>query len=322
MQKYTPADTDRSIAQLQDAVRQDPSYARAHAALAGAYIMRAMPFGVGMAVAEQHRLMALAKAAGERALQLDETLAVAHAMLASASLLQEWDWRRAREALDRAIRLEPSSSSAHALRAMAGACLMEREVTRREAERAVELDPLNLGQRAQVAETLYWVRDYEGAIRGAVETLAFDPAFPRAHFVLGRVYEAQGRIPEAIDHYRKAGLLTAHQAKAARSAFRRGGTLGFHRWALQVGFGAQGGPATGTGAPLRPLLKAKLHCQAGNLDEAIAYLEQAYAEHEGLLILMHVDIFDPLHGDPRFEDLVRRVGLPSVLPAHDADLPA
>jgi TolB-like protein len=312
--KYTPADTGRAIAHLNEAIRLAPDFAWAHAALGGAYVMSAVPFGVGLTATEQHVRMALAKAAAERAAGLDETLATAYAVLGTVLMLHEWDWRRACDVLERAIRLEPSCSAAHMQRALVAAWMLDGDVAAREGDRAVELDPLNLGVRAQCAENRYWVRDYDGAIRGALETLAFDPAFPRAHFVLGRVYEAQCRIREAIDHYWKAGLLTPSLAKDAGGACKRGGARGFHQWALKVGLGAQGGPAAGTGARLRPLWKAKLHGQAGNIQLAIDCLEEAYAERDALLVLLKTDIFDPLRGHPRFEEIVRRVGIPSHHP--------
>ena len=312
--KYTPADTDRAIALLEESVARDPSFALAYAVLGGACVIRAVPFGVALSVEEQHRLMERARAAAERAVQLDQGLALAYSALGAVIYLQDLDPRAARDVLEHAIRLEPSCSQARVQRAMASACLLEHDVARREAQLAVELDPLNLGLRSQCAEVRYWIRDYDAAIEGALDTLAFDPAFPRAHFVLGRVYEAQARIPEALDHYCKAGVLSRPLAAAARSAFAKGGVVGFHRWALQVGFGGHGGPTAGTGSPLRAIWKAKLHCQAGDVEAAIAGLEQAYAERDALLMLLNVDTWDPLRADPRFQDLVRRLGLPSPAP--------
>jgi TolB-like protein len=313
--RYTPSDLDQAMAHFDAAVAQDPSFAMGHAGVAVTYMLRALPLGAGLTIAEQHGLMARAKAAALRAVESDDSLAACYTVLGQMLLLQDWDWKGAREMLDRAIRLEPSSAMAHFARSFLAACLGEQDVVRSEGERAITLDPLNLVQRAEFAEQLYWVRDYQGAIHQANDTLAFEASFPRAHFVLGRVHEAQSRIPEAIGHYVKAGLLTEASAQAARAAFKRGGVRGFHRWALNAGMNAQGGPAAGArrpGAPIRSIWWAKLHAQAANIDEAIECLERAYEERDYLLpIVTRADFMDPLRGDPRFQELVGRIGIPS-----------
>lgn len=314
MRKYAPPDVDRGVALLEDAVARQPEFAEGHVALARAYVIRAEPFGADLTAADSRRMMSKSKAAAERALQLDGSLASAYAALASATLFCDWDWRRAVELLERAIELDPNCSDAHLHRALVGACLLERDVVQREGQRAVELDPFNLGRRAQIAECCYWVRDHEGAIRRAQDVLSLDRDHARAHFVLGRVYEAQGRIPRAIRHYQRALMLTETSAGAARRAFTRAGAEGFHQWALKAGLGGQTRPAAGTtlDKAVRPVWTAKLHCQAGNLETALEYLEQAYAERDGLLMTLNVDVWDPLRGHPRFRDLVRRVGLPWI----------
>jgi len=312
LSKYTRADVDRAIALFDEAIARDPAFSFAYAGLAASYVMRAGPLGGGVSAAEERRMMARGKAAAEQAVEIDNSLAVGYTMLGEMALFHDWDWRRAVGLLERAIHLGPSFSWAHLGRALVAACLMERDIVHSEGKRAIELDPFNLAHRVQYAECQYWIREYNGAIQHAQDALAFEPSYPRAHFVLGRVYESQGRISEAIRHYVNAGLITTSSAEAAGRAFKREGARGFHRWALKVGLGSQGGLAAGTGRrrPLRPIWEAKLHSRAGNIDEAIEWLERAYADRESLLVLLKADVWDPLRGDPRFQDLVRRIGIP------------
>jgi tetratricopeptide (TPR) repeat protein len=162
--------------------------------------------------------------------------------------------------------------------------------------------------RAQAAECCFWVRDYAQAVACATQALDLDPLFPRAHFVLGRVHEAQGSIAEAIGEYQRAGLITAG-ASAARRALKQGGAAGYHRWALRTEL-TSSRHAAGI-SPDRPFFRARGHARLGEIDRAISCLEEAYEQRECLLVLLKAqEWWDPLRSDPRFADLVRRVGIP------------
>lgn len=174
----------------------------------------------------------------------------------------------------------------------------------RELEGEMELNPVSLVARAEAAEMCSWVRDYERAIRYANQALEVDPSFPRAHFVLGRVYDAQGRLPEAITEYEKAGA-SGETTERRRRAFEREGRAGYYRSEL----GALERAATE--GPASSIYFARLHARLGRPGEAFADLERAYQARDPLLALIKpLEWFDPLRSDPRFVDLIRRIGIP------------
>jgi TolB-like protein len=313
--KFTSADLDRAIGWFEQAIARDASFAEAHAGLAQACVGRGVPLGGGLSIREEKQLLTRGKVAAEQALRLDETLAEPHAALGLALLFNDWNWPGAERALERAIELGPNSPLAHLYRAVVASTKLDGAETLAELRSAIELDPVNLFIRAEAGEMCYWVRDYAQAIKYASQTLELDPSYPRAHFVLGRVFEAQGRIDEAITEYVQAGMMTTGGAAGARRAYRRRGTTGYHRWALAARLGAMGDRLT-RGASARqvgdrPFFRARVYARLGAVDEALRYLEQAYEERESLLVLVKAqEWWDPLRSDARFQDLVRRVGIP------------
>jgi TolB-like protein/Flp pilus assembly protein TadD len=313
--KLTAACAQRAIAEFDKAVGLDPSFAEAHAGLAQVCFERAVPLATGLSVRDQRELLARAKAAATKALDIDGALAEAHAVLGMIFLFLDWNWREAERALERALELDSNSSYAHAYCAVLASTRLDSTRTLRELRCAVELDPLNLLLHAEAGELCYWIRDYARAVEFASQTLELDPSFPRAHFVLGRVFEAQGRIDEAITEYQQAGVITTREATTARRALQRSGAAGYHRWALAARLGAMGSrPTGGSGVPRtgdQPFFRARIHARLGGVDEALTYLEQAYEERECMLVLLKAqEWWDPLRSDARFQDLVRRVGIP------------
>jgi tetratricopeptide (TPR) repeat protein len=224
-------------------------------------------------------------------------------------------WPGAERALERALELEPNQPYAHAYRALLASTKRDCTTTLAEVRRAIDLDPVNLLIRAEAGEVCYWIRDYAQALEYATQTLEFDPSFPRAHFVFGRVYEAQGKIDEAITEYERAGMITPAEAPEARQALRQGGPAAYHRWAFAVQLGGMGNRPPGRSstprAGERPYFRARSYARLGEVDKAIRSLEQAYKEHDSLLVMLKAqEWWDPLRSDARFQDFVRRVGIP------------
>jgi TolB-like protein len=306
--KFTPPDVERAIAHFEQAIAQDAAFAYALAGLAHACFERALPLGGDLSVPSQRALLCKAKAAAKRAISIDGTLAVAHATLGITLLFYDWDWHGAETALENALELDSNSGLAHGFLGALAATTADSPRTIREMRRALELDPLNLLLRAEAAETCYWIRDYSQAVEYASQTLDLDPLFLRAHFVLGRLHEAQGRIAEAITEYEQAGTITAG-TDAARRALQEGGAAGYHRWALCAGITSI--PHAAGAFRGRPFYRAKAHARLGEVDEAIRCLEQSYEQRECLMVVLKtLEWWDPLRSDARFADLVRRVGIP------------
>jgi tetratricopeptide (TPR) repeat protein len=300
---------------MHGAIAKDASLAGAHAGLAQSCGYRGVPFSGGLSVLEQRQFLSRAKVAAEQALGLDGGLAEAHAALGFALLFNDWDWPGSERALERAIESAPGFALAHAYRAVLASTQLDRATTLAELRNSLDLDPVNLFIRAEAAEVCYWIRDYGQAIKYASETLEFDRSYHRAHFVLGRVFEAQGRIDEAITEYERAGMITAIEAKSGGQALEESGTMGYHGWALTARLAGMGDRRADEGAIAqihdRPFYRARIHARLMETDEAMKCLEQSYEEHECLLVLIKAqEWWDPLRSDPRFEDLMRRVGIP------------
>jgi tetratricopeptide (TPR) repeat protein len=314
--KLTPADVERAIGWFERAIASDALFAEAHVGLANACIYRGLPLGADLSVTMQRQFLARGKEAAERALDLDEKLGEAHAAIGLTFLFHDWNWPGAERALERALELGSNSPYSHANRAILASTKLDHAETLEQLRSAIDLDPVNLLVRAEAGEICYWVRDYSQAIAYASQTLEFDPAFPRAHFVLGRVYEAQGKIEEAITEYEQAGLVTASGAAAARRAFERGRAAAYHRWALRArlwGMGSRSvdGAKSPRLADIRRFYCAKAYARLGEVHKAVDCLEQSHEERECMLVLLKAaEWCDPLRSDAHFEDLVRRVGIP------------
>ena len=300
--RFTPADMERAIGLYEQAVAEDPTFAEARAMLGNACLMRALPLGGDLAAAKRQGLLTKARAAAGLAIQTDETVSSAHVTLGAIALMLDRDWSRAERELRRSLELDANNSMAHLYLALLSIVFDRRDDARRELDRAVELNPMAAALRAEAGEFSSWAREYDRAIAFATQALELAPAFPRAHFVLGRVYETQGRVADAISEYEKAGW-SAEWVKAARQAVLRGGRTGFYRWRLSA-LQAPGGRADS-------LDLAHVRVALGHTDEAIATLERAYRDGEPLLFLISsIEWFEPLHGDSRVQALERRLGLP------------
>jgi adenylate cyclase len=311
--RWTPADFDRAAEWYEEATRLDPAFAEPWAGLAYVTSLRASAFGGDLSAGQQRALMSRGKEAIERSLALDPCAAEACATQSLVALLHDWDWAAADDAADRALLLDPSCSLAHFHRALVAATTLDRKTAYGEAAVGIALDPLNLMLRTEHAEYAFWLRDYDRAVALARQALEFDAAYPRAHFLIGRVHERREEIEAAIESYKNAGMLAGDAAAEARAALAKGGVAGFHRWALHAGLSAHAGRqlASGDQVPLRAFFRARLHARLGHLDQAMTFLERAFGEHECLLTLLRAhEWWEPLHADPRFLDLVRRVGIP------------
>jgi len=306
--KLSPPDLEQAISHFDQAIANDPSFAHAYAGLAITCFARAVPLGSDLSVSGQRKLMDRAKQAATRALSLDESMPEAHAALGITLLFHDWDWHGAERALDRALELDFNSLPGHLFRGCLASTTSDCTRTLTEMRRAIELDPLNLSCRAEAAECCFWVRDYGQAVTYALQTLELNPSFPRAHFVLGRVREAEGRIAEAITEYEQAGVIKA-DADGAQRAFQQGGAAGYHRWALRNGISAA--PYNAGALQDRPFFRARVNARLGEAEEALRCLEQAFEQRDCLMVLLKAqEWWDPLRSDPRFVDLVRRVGIP------------
>ena len=304
--RFTEEDLKKSFNYFEQAINIDPSYALAYAGLGDTYLWR----GFGFAPLPPREAYAKGKAAVAKALELDNTLAEAHASLGFIKDFYDWDWTGAEREFRRAIDLSPSYAPAHARYAFTLALMGRFDEALAEIQRAQELEPLGLLESAQVAWIYYWSGQFDPAIEQLRKVLELDPNFAVAHYNLGFMYSRQGRHEEAIAAGRKAielggesAMFLAVLGKIYARAGKRDEAL---KIVVQLNERSQR-----EYVPRFPL--AGIYLGLGEKEQALAWLEKAYEEREGWLTNLKRESFewDPLHDDPRFQDLLRRMNFPS-----------
>lgn len=300
--KRTAQGFRQAIECFQQAIARDPNYARAYAGLADSYaLMSSYFFG------PQDELTRQARTAALKALQIDDGLAEAHTSLALISEDYDWDWQTAEKEFRRAIQLDANYATAHQWYAEFLAFQGRFDEAFAESERARQLDPLSLIITADHAAILLFSRQYDPAIQELRRVLDMDSNLSRAQSLLTVAYTQQGRFEEALkvtDGFERYN--DGAWAWAARSSiYARAGQLQQARQALaKAEMAVRRQPLDPS-----PILIAA-YAAMGQKDQAFAWLEKAYLRHSAVITTLKVDpSYDPLRGDPRFQDLLRRVGL-------------
>jgi TolB-like protein len=299
--KYTPEGFGKGLDFCRQAIEADPVYADAYAALSFLYSLLGT-FGVVPALEAFPR----AKAAALKALEIDDSLSDAHAVLGFVHLAHDWNFQCAETELCRAIELGPHMPGGHYAYSHLWLARGQYKEAVREAERAVDLDPLSLPKNYHLGSIFYFAREYDAAIAQLHKTSELDPSFVVAHNVLAVVYARKGLPREAIAEAEKACSL---------SEGLRGITLG--RVHAILGNQAEAREilseikqASNSRYLSRAAHCAMIHAVLGEPDEAFEWLGRAFGEREPTLIyLSQAPDFEGLHDDPRFRDLVRRIGL-------------
>src|SRR5262245_29948162 len=291
----------QAIAFYEQAIARDPNYALAYSGLAEAYVI--LPNYT--AVVASREAFSKAKAAALKALQLDDKLAEAHTALADV-LFNDFDMAGSISEFQRAIALNPNYATAHQwygcdpLRALGR---FDEAIA--EGKRAVELDPLSPIINSDLGQTLSIARRYDEAIAQFHKTLEIDPMFWVAHSALGGALERKGDLPAAIAEFTKAQQLSDDlRARVPLAAAKA--QSGNKEAAVQMLAELEELARRGN---VRAYWRALLYLSLGNRDEAIRWLGQGIADHEGLdIAYIEVEpLLDTLRGDPRFEALVQKV---------------
>jgi len=289
-------DLQQAIEYFQQAVAVDPNYALGYAGLADAYTLFS-----GFSDIPSRELMPKAKEAALRALSLDDGLAEAHAALGLILLLYDYDFAGAERESKRAIELNPNYATAHHFYSRLLSAQGRHEEAFAEIRRALEIDPLALPINWFYGHALFHARKYDESIAQLKKTLELDANFPGTHNHLARVYQAKGNYTESVEEYAKYQELIGEQRNAAlvRESFAKGGWQGFVRAMVER-------------PDLSPYLRAHFYAALGEKDKAFAELNKAYENRDGFVVMyLKVDPrLDPLRSDPRFQDLLRRVGFP------------
>jgi serine/threonine protein kinase/tetratricopeptide (TPR) repeat protein len=286
---------------FQQAIDLDPNYAAAYAGLADAYQMLS-----GYNAVAPDDGFPKAKAAAMEALRLDEGLAEAHTALGVVKLLHDWDWPNAEREYRRAIELNQSNSDAHLMYGYYLASMERFDEAHVEMKRAQELDPLSLAKIIGTGEIFFQQRRHDQALEQYRKALEMDPNSGLAHWGIGNVYVQKAMYEEAISEYKKAIPLSGDSPDELASLGYAYALSGKRREAQAV---IEELKKRSKRRYISPTIIAFIYAGLGEKDEAFAWLEKAYAGRDFILVLHRVDpTFDPLRSDPRFADLVRRVG--------------
>ena len=294
---FAPGDIEKSGELFKQAIQYDPAYAPGYSGLANYYGQMAgdglIPVREGWRQSEE---------ASRKALALDSGLAEAHCSLASKMLFYDWDWPGAEREIQRGLELDTHDAELHNLYSHLLAYTGRFDQSIAEARRAAELDPL--GERFAVQRALRLSRRYDLFLTEVATVFANDPA--RIHEERAWVYRAKKQHAEEISEtdlqLRIEGCIPC--ADSLSHAYSQTGYPGWLREKLkQLNRDSNGNAMT--------FEHAELYAAMGNTDMAMQYLNQGYREHTALLLRLQVNpAYDDMRTDPRFQELVHRIGLP------------
>jgi serine/threonine protein kinase/tetratricopeptide (TPR) repeat protein len=303
--KRTPDGLKKAQELFTQATDKDPHYALAYAGLADTYTLLSNYF-----IMPPREARPKAKMAAIKAVELDDSLGEAHTSLAS-SKEDEWDWNNAEKEYLRAIELNPSYATAHHWYSVLLDKLGRLDEALREAHRALELDPLSVGISSHLGDVLAYMGQDAKAIAQYRETIAIDPHFPVGHQALGETLLSNGQYLEGFTELQQEAAALhdpkkQETANAVLETFRKSG----YRAAVLLRINAD--IARSEREYVSPYSIALRYSVIGDKERTFEWLEKAYKEHDDYLPYLTVDpdLRKLLHSDPRYANLLRRMGLP------------
>jgi len=305
----TAAGLNKSIEYLQQAIDKDPGYALAYAALADSYAS----LGGDWAYVSPLDSFPKAKAAAQKALELDDALGEAHAALAYATYYADWNWTIAESEFRRAILLNPNSALSHdryaeclKMRGRLGESLAE-------AQRAQQLDPLSPEIVSQVANVYFFMRRYDDAIAQYQKALELNNNLAGVRAFMAWSYAMKHMYAQALSEYDK--IADQDKSVSPENQIVASGlgwiyaTSGRRADALNIT--KQFSDLSARGKYVDFYFPAGIYAGLNDKDEAFHLLEKGYDQHSAGILYLGVDVFwDAMRSDPRYIDLLRRIGLP------------
>jgi serine/threonine protein kinase/tetratricopeptide (TPR) repeat protein len=303
--KRTAADLTSAISYFNQAIAKDPGYALAYLGLADAYTV--LPSYGGSPTENFPK----SNAAARKALELDTTLARPHAVLGSNEFEYDWDFAGGETEYKKALELDPNDATLHDWYACDIGIIGGREQEAlAEINRAHRLDPLSPVFSTYVGIVQVFARRYDEAITTCKKVADEDPTFALSHYCLAQAYWGKRTYPQVIEEWKAYGKIADDRnesefASALAQGFRSAGWKG----ALTKGIGirqAQGKAGYSSAATI-----GALYADLGDKDQAFQWLNTAYQERDYWLVGLRTNfLFDPIRSDPRFVEMVHRVGLP------------
>jgi len=298
--KRTEDGFTRGLDYFKQALAKDPRYALAYAGIADCYNL----LGIWGAMAP-HEAMPKVKEAALAAIAIDNTLAEAHTSLAFVHWVYDWDWAAAGREFEEALRLDPSYATAHDWYAYYLASIGRFDEAIAHVKQAQTIEPVSLSIATDVGEILYWARQYDRAVDQLRGVLQIEPDFPMARNILGLAYLKTGDRLQAVEELEAARRLSPGPRTISTLAY---------------GYGAAGlrAKAEATLAELRDLSRqrytsafalAVAYAGSGDTEQALSELEIAFVERSDTMAVLRVyPVLDSLRNEPRFKDLLARVG--------------
>jgi serine/threonine protein kinase/TolB-like protein/Tfp pilus assembly protein PilF len=304
--KRTEAGIRTAISCFNQAIDKDPSYALAYAGVADAYAV------IGAYGGDANDFVSKSKAAAEKALELDPTLARPHADLGLIKMQHDWDFSGGEAEFRKAFELDPSDATAHQWFSQSLSYIGRAQEAIEEGTRAHQLDPLSPIIGYARAEAYTYSRQFDQAIEIDRKVIADNPTFGVAHLGVALAYWGERNYPQLIHESQIYAQLSgdknyAEYAAALDSGFRSGGWPSAAHRAIDV-LVVQYKAKTNYIAPYQI---AELYADIGDKDHAFEWLNTAYQEHCVYLVIVRVDYtFDSLRSDPRYAELMRKIGFP------------
>jgi eukaryotic-like serine/threonine-protein kinase len=304
--KWTEDGFYKAIEYFQQAVAKDPTYALAHAGIADSYVL----LGWNSYLPPKDAFPK-AKVAAMDALRLDPDLGEAHTPLAAVLWLYDWQWPEAESEFKRSLELNPAYPTANHWSAECAMTMGRHAEAIEKMKNSQLLDPLSLIISVAIGWAMYMNGQYDDAIKQLARSVELDPNYPVTYWVLGLVHRKMGRYEQAIAEGEKSVALTG------------GSSLMRAALAESLGAAGQRQKATEILDDLTTLAKQKyvsayffagIYVGLGEEARAIDHLEKSHEEHSHWLIYLHMDPgMDALRSHPRFQDLLRRIGLPRAI---------
>jgi TolB-like protein/DNA-binding winged helix-turn-helix (wHTH) protein/Tfp pilus assembly protein PilF len=294
----------KAIDYFEHAIDTDPYYAKAYSGLADSYaLLGDWEYGI----LSPQEAFPKAKAAASKALALDDNLSEAHTSLAFILDLYDWGWASAEKEYKRAVALNPGYATAHHWYAWHLIVMGRNGEGIAELKKAESLDPLSLIISADLADALCIAHRYDESVQQSEKTIEMDPHFAVAHYQLGQALQQKHRHDEAIREFRRALELSGRNTTFESNLANAYAVSGRKEEAMKIvkELESQQSQSSATDASI-----ALIYVGLGDNDQAMIWLNKAHQARFNPSILMR-PAFDPLRPGPQFQDLLRRIGLPS-----------
>ena len=302
--RWTEEGFYKAIEYFQQAIGKDRNYALAYAGVADSYVLLGWNSYLPSEVA-----FPKGKVAAITAMRLDPDLAEAHTSWAALLWLHDWQWDEAQTEFKRSLELAPTYPTANHWYAEYVMTMGRQEEAVAKMKSGHELDPLSLIISVAVGWSLYFAHRYDEALEQLRRTVELDPNYPVTYWILGLVLRKMGCYELAIAEGEKSVKLSGGSPLMRGALAHTFASAGRTTEALQM---LDELTTLAKQKYVPPYFIAGIHVGLGENDRAIEYLEKSYEEHSHWLIYLHMDPgIDGLRDDPRFQDLLRRVGLPN-----------